>query len=290
MNKITVKQEVKDTIASATPKTSISKSVQKILDKECKVSDGYKVYTTKNYDIFNRLMGNRDVTSVNRIVESIKKIGYVDNPIIVNEKLEIVDGQNRLEAFRILGYEVPFHIVEGIGINEARQMNIGRGNWKPIDWVKSYAETGNKNYIDLLNFWDMTHFDISLLIQISKGLISHTSISAKDYNNGTYEMSKEEKTLLTNTLPWLLKIKPIIDSMTGNKRLRYMAFAFCYNVKGVDRKRLQTIIERDYFNIIPYPDAENYLKEISKWYNKGLKTTTPLRFDYIYLSNGNLTE
>lgn len=284
------KAEVKKVVSETINRTTMPKEVQEILKRDCKASDGYKVYTTTNYDMFNRLMGNRDVTSVKRIIESIQKIGYVDNPLIVNEKLEIIDGQNRLEAFRTLGYEVPFHIVEGIGIKEARQMNIGRGNWKPIDWVKSYAETGNKNYIALLDFYEMTHFDISLLIQVSRRIVSHTALSAKDhYNNGSYEMSKEEKDILTNTLPWLIKIKPVIDSMSGNKRLRYMAFAFCYNVEGVDRKRLQTIIERDYFNIIPYPDAENYLKEISKWYNKGLKTTTTLRFDYIYLSRNNVT-
>lgn len=130
------KVEVKKDVASAINKaqqTNLSKDVQKVLDKDCQVTEGYKVYTTTNYDIFNRLMGNRDTTSVKRIIESIQKIGYVDNPLIVNEKLEIIDGQNRLEAFRMLGYEVPFHIVEGIGIAEARQMNIGRGNWKPID-------------------------------------------------------------------------------------------------------------------------------------------------------------
>lgn len=289
MAKVEIKQEVAEAITKA-KQVKLSRNVQKIVDRDCQITEGYKVYTTTNYDIFNRLMGNRDTTSVKRIIESIQKIGYVDNPLIVNEKLEVIDGQNRLEAFRTLGYEVPFHIVEGIGIAEARQMNIGRGNWKPIDWVRSYAETGNQNYVELLQFYDMTHFDISLLIQISKRLISHTSISAKDYNKGTYEMSKEEHDILTSTLPWLIKIKPILDSMTGNKRLRYMAFAFCYNTEGVDRKRLKKVIEKDYFNIIPYPDAENYLKEISKWYNRGLKTTTPLRFDYIFMSNGNITK
>jgi len=287
MAKTTVKPEIASAIRQ---NTTMPDEVKRAIAESCQLSKGYDVYITKNYDIFKRLLGNRDTTSVKRIIDSIKKIGYVDNPLIVNERLEIIDGQNRLEAFRILDLPAPFHIVYGIGIDEARQLNIGRGNWKPIDWVRSYAETGNDNYLQLLNFYDMTHFDISLIIQLSKGIVNHTAISAKFYNGGNYEMTIEEKNVLISTLPWLIKIKPIIDSMTGNKRLKYMAFAFCYNVKGVDRRRLQKILEKDYFNIIPYPDSESYLKEISKWYNKGLKTTSTMRFDYIYMSNGEITE
>lgn len=48
----------------------------------------YNVYTTNDYSIFKRLPGNRDIpeSRISKIVESIQSIGWVHNPIIVNEK------------------------------------------------------------------------------------------------------------------------------------------------------------------------------------------------------------
>ena len=284
-----VKPEVLQAIKQTAEISELPSDVKAMLLDSCKEVDGYKVYNTTNYDIFKRLLGNRDTTCVKKIIESIQKIGYVDNPLIVNENLEIIDGQNRLEAFKTLNLTVPFHIVYGIGINEARQMNIGRGNWKPLDWVKSYAETGNESYKKLLEFYEFTHFDAPLLVQLSRRLVSSKGISTKIFSSGTYEMTTEEKNTLSGILPWVIKMKPYLDAMSGSKRLSYMAFAYIYNVEGVDRKRVEKIIEKDYFNITPYPDVETYLKEISRIYNKGLKTKGTFRFDYIYMSNGVVT-
>lgn len=65
----------------------------------------YKVYVTDKYSIFRRLSGNRDVKEarVKKIMRSIEKVGYIPNPIIVNENMEVVDGQGRLEAVKRLG-------------------------------------------------------------------------------------------------------------------------------------------------------------------------------------------
>lgn len=58
------------------------------------------VYRTNNYDQFKRLVGNREVNPkrVKTIKKSVEEIGYIPNPIIVNENMEVIDGQGRLQA------------------------------------------------------------------------------------------------------------------------------------------------------------------------------------------------
>lgn len=100
-----------------------------------------QIYATYNYEKFKKLTGNRKVLDrrVARIKKSIAAIGLIPNPIIVNEKYEIADGQGRFYACRESGLPVYYTIVKGIGIEECTHLNQGQTNWKPIDWAERYA-------------------------------------------------------------------------------------------------------------------------------------------------------
>ena len=101
----------------------------------------YKVLVTNDYDMFKRLEGNRSVTElrVKKISNSIKTVGYVMNPIIVNERFEVIDGQGRLEVLRRLELPVYYIVVNGIGRKECIAMNINQTNWSLYDYIQSYA-------------------------------------------------------------------------------------------------------------------------------------------------------
>lgn len=83
------------------------------------------VQTTREYSKFKKLKGDRVPTQyrVNRLISSIKKVGYIGAPIIVNEKMEIVDGQARVEALETLSLSVPYIVVPGAGLDEAMALN-----------------------------------------------------------------------------------------------------------------------------------------------------------------------
>jgi len=82
------------------------------------------VYETNDYSQFKKLKGNRDVTEehVQMLMKSFKQ-GDVKKPIVVNEKMEIIDGQARLEVKKRLGLPVQFVIAEGATIDDVRRMN-----------------------------------------------------------------------------------------------------------------------------------------------------------------------
>lgn len=73
---------------------------------------GY-IYETNEYGLFKNLSGNRFVDHSGKIAESMKERGLLLAPIIVNEKKEIIDGQNRFEACKKLNLPVYYVIAEG---------------------------------------------------------------------------------------------------------------------------------------------------------------------------------
>ena len=105
----------------------------------------FKIYKTGELCKFKRLLGNRDITEsrVSAIIDSIEKVGYQPVPILVNEKMEVIDGQGRLEACKRLGLPIYYIVKNGIGIDECMSMNIKMQNWTIYDFIKSRAEQGN---------------------------------------------------------------------------------------------------------------------------------------------------
>ena len=68
---------------------------------------------TKNYEMFEYMDSNRKINAglVERLVKSIKEIGYIESrPIIVNEDMVVIDGQHRLEACKRLGIPVIYQV------------------------------------------------------------------------------------------------------------------------------------------------------------------------------------
>ena len=100
------------------------------------------VYRTTDYDLFKRLEGNRAVLSnrVNKIIKSIKKNGYIMNPIIVNEKYEVIDGQGRLEALRVMNLPVDYIVIKGLGREQCIALNAYSTIWSMVDYISAYCE------------------------------------------------------------------------------------------------------------------------------------------------------
>lgn len=122
------------------------------------------VQSTKNYKQF-KLMGQNRLLSQGHI-ESIKKafteIGNLTRvqPILVNERYEIIDGQHRFVAAQQMSEPIYFTMQHGLRIRDARNMNILHRTWSMDDFARSYAEGGNSNYIRYLELqtnYEVTH-------------------------------------------------------------------------------------------------------------------------------------
>jgi hypothetical protein len=113
-----------------------------------------KVYRTNDLSTFKTLPGNRvpNLQHINRLIYSINKYGMKCNPILVNERLEVIDGQHRLEAAKSANTFVYYIIVNGYSLTEVHTLNLNQKNWAKTDYMEGYANMGIEPYVKLREF------------------------------------------------------------------------------------------------------------------------------------------
>ena len=232
----------------------------------------YNVYVTRDYSKFKRLIGNRDIpeSRISKIVESIQTIGWVHNPIIVNEKMEVIDGQGRLTALQRLKMPVEYIIAEGAGNKECIYMNMNMVNWKLPDFIKSYAEQGNENYQRLLSL--MQRYANGNLDIISTAVYRLSKSKHRDIKQGTLQLTEDQ---YRAAIPRLEYIKPILEEIDDKKLPGSMVtlmqtLIYYYDYPEVDKDRLKYSVEKYIYNATPWVLNTDCEREVENCYNYGL--------------------
>lgn len=232
----------------------------------------YNVYTTTDYSIFKRLLGNRDIpeSRISKIVESIQTIGWVRNPIIVNEKMEVIDGQGRLTALQRLKMPVEYIVAEGAGNKECIYMNMNMVNWKLPDFIKSYAEQGNENYKRLLGL--MEKYGNGNLDIISTAVYRVSKSKHRDIKQGILQLTEEQA---KEAIPRLEFIKPLMEQLDEKKLpgsfiTLLQTLIYYYDYPEVDKERLTYSVEKYIYNATPWVSNIDCEKEVENAYNYGL--------------------
>ena len=244
-----------------------------MFEKGKKENVAYNVYITEDYSIFKRLVGNRDIpeSRISKIVESIQTIGWVHNPIIVNEKMEVIDGQGRLTALQRLGMPVEYIIAEGAGNKECIYMNMNMVNWKLPDFIKSYAEQGNANYQRLLAL--MEKYANGNLDIISTAVYRVSKSKHRDIKQGTLQLTQEQ---YEAAIPRLEYIKPLLNTLDekklpGSLVTLMQTLIYYYDYPEVDKERLAYSVEKNIYNATPWVLNTDCEREVENAYNYGMK-------------------
>ena len=143
--------------------------------------DKNKIHSTTDYNQFKYIKCNREVVEshVKTLSDQIAKKDF-QIPIIVNEKMEVCEGQHRLEAYRLLGVPVTYIIKEGLEIQDIREMNSTSRKWTMNEYMESHVKLNNKEYEILKWFHQTYEFSISDCISMLNGKGYRTS---DDLNN-----------------------------------------------------------------------------------------------------------
>lgn len=235
------------------------------------------VQSTTNYDQFNLLGANRDINAsmVKRLKKSFEEKGNLMqvSPILVNERYEVIDGQHRLTAARELGVPVYFTIVPGIGINEARQMNLLHHRWDSEAFLKTYSAEGRRPYIEFSKLkFDYPDFSFSILIA---AIVGHqTTGQQAAFRNGNLEMFDITVVrALLDDISQLAELTPIFKQ-------RSVVYAYLrarqadnfnneYFVDKVQEKRLE---------LGAFQGVVDNLRQFEQLYNQNRGTTSRVRF------------
>lgn len=164
-----------------------------------------KILETKDYQRFSLITGNRPVnnTHVKKIKESINYNGYLPVAAIVNETNQVIDGQHRLQAVSELGLPYYYTVVKGASVAEAQSLNKTQRQWSIQDYINSYANSGNENYIDLRA--DMDKWKVSYITAITMAKKGTDSVK-----NGTLKYKSSQK--LDGLIASALEIQPFIGT------------------------------------------------------------------------------
>lgn len=231
-----------------------------------------KTYRTKEYGIFRRLEGNREILAsrVSRISKSISSHGYIYNPIVVNENLEVIDGQGRLEALKIAGLPVDFVISPNAGLNECIAPNAYTSVWTVTDYIDSYCEMGNDNYIrfNLLLSEYSPPLPLNAVAQYATGYVQVPTYKIK---NGTLTITDANVDNARFLMNFAIKFEPTISKTKGGGRYYYYALGFAIKA-GADIDRLISVCANA--KLEPAPDLRSALDNISDLYNWHMRDST----------------
>ena len=209
-----------------------------------------KILQTFNYSQFKKIKGNREINDrhVNALIKSIEEKGLIINPAIVNEKMEIVEGQHRLAACEILNLPFYYYVVQGSGINEVTILNQNRKNWGFTEWMNRYASYNNmeyKIYKSLYEKWGFDHWSTIFLLCRTKGYRSRAGLKDKFYS-GTLKIETLEE-----GKKWAKRIMDVEPYYKNYKRRAFIqAMIRVFHDKSYDHKtflnRLNMVRDRLY--------------------------------------------
>jgi hypothetical protein len=140
-----------------------------------------ETHKTNNYEIFGKLKGNRPVHDyhVMRLALSMKERGFLPHLAIeVNASMEVIDGQHRLSAAKLVGCPVFYTVIEG-DAKLNRELNALTKKWTTEDYLKSYCEVGHPEYLKLQELMNDTGFPIAVFTSLF-------SVVLTSFANGKY--------------------------------------------------------------------------------------------------------
>lgn len=237
--------------------------------------DGNKVgfiYETRDYDAFKKLNGNRAVLDrrKNLIVQSIIERGWIRNPIVVNEKMEIIDGQGRFEALKELNLPVEYIFAIGATIADCISLNIKQANWKNQDYVQCYSEMGRQDYITVLslygNYKNLTDTCINMLAGNAN---SDGSGLAKEVREGNLKIISKES--LIDRIEFANRCMEVIGNGNGRTRVWCAALKFVYFSKRIDTKLFFERLTKNRAYIVPCANQKQVLECMEQVYNYGVR-------------------
>lgn len=131
------------------------------------------IKSTTNYKLFKRLKGNRLVTRehVLRISKTRKEMNQdilkqllQARMVIVNAKMEVIDGQHNIQEAMLSKRPVYYTVIPNATIEEVKILNIDVLKWSWQNHLSSFIELGVKPYIQFKEFFDLYGFPFSITL------------------------------------------------------------------------------------------------------------------------------
>ena len=252
------------------------------------------VYETRDYKMFKKLLGNRDVTEqrIQKIKQSIENVGYVLNPCVINGKNEVIDGQGRIAALEALGMPVHYVIDKNAGLEQCVQLNINGTPWKTIDYVKSYVQQGKSSYINLLALMEaFPEFSSPIITYaVDWNIFDRQKKGCKELGTrttvikGTFDCSDKDKKAAEKKLEYAKQFVQISKNVPGQSVHFIRAIIFAAFMANANKERLYKKVYELQQDLIPFTNVRAALSSITKVYNNCIRGGKKIDFEAVYIT------
>lgn len=257
---------------------------EKKMENDGIVSESALRYT-KDFDKFVLMRGNRKVVErhVQSLMNRMQKQGNLTThfPIVVNERMEVIDGQHRLEALCRLsdmgaknpdGERVwtPFYRVEtGLRIENVRDINNGHRNWTWHDYMTSYVNEGKDDYERFQNL--IKHFGLSFSTTLLY-CCGDDRGQTKKFREGNLLMRDHQRAFML--LKWYKEI-----SESAQHHTEPFAGVMCRVMQHpeYDHKRMKIKMEKYSTLLKKFVNRADYFRTVEDIYNRGQTEETKVR-------------
>lgn len=254
----------------------IAESMMKFVQPEFLVRGDVTVQSTTEYAIFKSITSNREVDKkhVRKLVESIEKknLLYI-RPLLVNEMMEVIDGQHRLEACIELGIAVPYMICPGLQKEDIHFLNSVQKNWTLFDFINYFTIEKRKGFAEFSNLANSyPKVKMSILMKL---VSSSRNTKVRD---GIIDIGRIDEAR---------KVCDNLDRLNDFwKKKRDFAFVYtssfatalqkCMRTPGFSIDHLHTQIDKNQNLFQKHTSRNEYLKLLNLIYNKDQEKTINL--------------
>lgn len=229
-----------------------------------------EIQSTKNYDLFENIVGNRILNKkkIDTICEDINAglnmLPFF--PIIVSENklgfLSIIDGQHRFEVSKITDDFVYYVVCETLSLKQIAQLNSRGQKWSINDFLNCYSKLGIEDYLKL------KELAIEYKIQVS----TIGSFLMDNKPKSDFKEQFESGNFKINHLETTENLLKLTDELFGQYRFskdRYLLGAVQkITEKGIcDFDKLKQKIESAPMMMDKQSDVKNYAYNIERVYN-----------------------
>lgn len=240
---------------------------------------------TKDYSKFTFLNENRATSKshVLALVRSLKKKDLMeDNPILINDKFQILDGQHRYKALMLLEWPITYKMSKVTSSEDVVELQLSR-NWTPIDFLDRYVEQGDANYIKFKSFMSIYSLTgIGDTIKVLRGRrVGNHSIDGdtlKTFKNGLFEYPKNDfKARQTMNM-----INEIGLMFNNNKTKAFIGGALTLVTdERYDHKHLLGKLKKNRSKCRDCNSIPTYHLLLEELYNKNVATTKYVKFSCV---------
>lgn len=238
---------------------------------------------TTDYGIFKFMEANRGISQklVNDLVLSIQRVNLLEyRPLLVNERMDVIDGQHRLKAAEKLGVPVYYEKTKGMSTKEIIALQI-QTRWTWADFMNAFVKDGNENYLKLNNFINQYEIPIPIAMDLFD-CSSREKENGKKYKSGEFIYPKDDKTqrlkveLFIETCDYIKKFSAGGLDLK-NKKSFSQAFVRFVNIDEVNYLIFQKKLKARMDKIRKCITSFDYFRLLVSVYN--FKNTNPLMVD-----------